>query len=232
MTLLDRVGPLDVLVNSAGMGAARARAGHHRGGLRRGHGGQREGGLCPRAGGRAEDGRSRLRSSRSPARWATWAASTALSIAPASNAVEGMTKAMAIEWGGRGIRVNTICPTFIPHPADRKHLRRSGKTRLDRGQDQAWPGGADRGHHGGGGLSRLGRIGAGHGDGADGGWWLDGGLMAEGHGNRCRAARRGQPERGEPGLQRRAQACRRRWRGASGKSRRSWDTGPTCWRGR
>ncbi len=27
--------------------------------------------------------------------------------------VEGMTKAMAIEWGGRGIRVNTICPTFI-----------------------------------------------------------------------------------------------------------------------
>jgi len=29
------------------------------------------------------------------------------------HAVEGMTKAMAIEWGGRGIRVNTICPTFI-----------------------------------------------------------------------------------------------------------------------
>lgn len=27
--------------------------------------------------------------------------------------VEGMTKAMAIEWGGQGIRVNTICPTFI-----------------------------------------------------------------------------------------------------------------------
>ena len=30
--------------------------------------------------------------------------------------VEGMTKAMAIEWGGRGIRVNTICPTFIRTP--------------------------------------------------------------------------------------------------------------------
>ncbi len=29
------------------------------------------------------------------------------------HAVEGMTKAMAIEWGPRGIRVNTICPTFI-----------------------------------------------------------------------------------------------------------------------
>ena len=29
------------------------------------------------------------------------------------HAVEGMTKAMAIEWGQYGIRVNTICPTFI-----------------------------------------------------------------------------------------------------------------------
>jgi len=30
--------------------------------------------------------------------------------------VEGMTKAMAIEWGPRNIRVNTICPTFIKTP--------------------------------------------------------------------------------------------------------------------
>ncbi|MEM8850470.1 MAG: SDR family oxidoreductase [Pseudomonadota bacterium] len=30
--------------------------------------------------------------------------------------VEGMTKAMAIEWGPRNIRVNTICPTFIRTP--------------------------------------------------------------------------------------------------------------------
>ena len=29
------------------------------------------------------------------------------------HAVEGMTKAMAMEWGGHGIRVNTVCPTFI-----------------------------------------------------------------------------------------------------------------------
>lgn len=29
------------------------------------------------------------------------------------HAVEGMTKAMAIEWGKHGIRINTICPTFI-----------------------------------------------------------------------------------------------------------------------
>ncbi|MBY6202349.1 SDR family oxidoreductase [Maritalea mobilis] len=32
------------------------------------------------------------------------------------HAVEGMTKAMAIEWGARGIRVNTVCPTFIRTP--------------------------------------------------------------------------------------------------------------------
>jgi 2-deoxy-D-gluconate 3-dehydrogenase len=29
------------------------------------------------------------------------------------HAVEGMVKAMAIEWGKAGIRINTICPTFI-----------------------------------------------------------------------------------------------------------------------
>lgn len=31
-------------------------------------------------------------------------------------AVEGFTKAMAIEWGRSGIRVNTICPTFVRTP--------------------------------------------------------------------------------------------------------------------
>lgn len=32
------------------------------------------------------------------------------------HAVEGFTKSMAIEWGRFGIRVNTICPTFIRTP--------------------------------------------------------------------------------------------------------------------
>ena len=32
------------------------------------------------------------------------------------HAVEGFTKSMAIEWGPMGIRVNTICPTFIRTP--------------------------------------------------------------------------------------------------------------------
>ncbi len=32
------------------------------------------------------------------------------------HAVEGMVKAMAIEWGRAGIRINTICPTFIRTP--------------------------------------------------------------------------------------------------------------------
>ncbi|WP_160012180.1 SDR family NAD(P)-dependent oxidoreductase [Rhizobium sp. 18055] len=32
------------------------------------------------------------------------------------HAIEGITKSMAIEWGKLGIRVNTICPTFIRTP--------------------------------------------------------------------------------------------------------------------
>ncbi len=36
--------------------------------------------------------------------------------AASKHAVEGMTKSMAIEWGAHGVRVNTICPTFIRTP--------------------------------------------------------------------------------------------------------------------
>jgi NAD(P)-dependent dehydrogenase (short-subunit alcohol dehydrogenase family) len=36
--------------------------------------------------------------------------------AATKHAVEGFTKSMAIEWGRFGIRVNTICPTFVRTP--------------------------------------------------------------------------------------------------------------------
>ncbi len=36
--------------------------------------------------------------------------------AATKHALEGMTKSMAIEWGAAGIRVNSICPTFILTP--------------------------------------------------------------------------------------------------------------------
>ena len=46
------------------------------------------------------------------------------------HAVEGFTKSMAIEWAPRGIRVNTICPTFIATPLT--------KTTLDNPKRRAW----------------------------------------------------------------------------------------------
>ena len=39
------------------------------------------------------------------------------------HALEGLTKAMAIELGPRGIRVNTLCPTFIETPMTRPFLQ-------------------------------------------------------------------------------------------------------------
>ena len=38
------------------------------------------------------------------------------------HAMEGFTKAMAIEWGRHNIRVNTICPTFIETPLTKPFL--------------------------------------------------------------------------------------------------------------
>ncbi len=32
------------------------------------------------------------------------------------HAIEGMVKSMAIEWGKQGVRINTVCPTFIRTP--------------------------------------------------------------------------------------------------------------------
>jgi NAD(P)-dependent dehydrogenase (short-subunit alcohol dehydrogenase family) len=39
------------------------------------------------------------------------------------HAIEGMTKAMALEWADHGIRVNTICPTFIRTPLGEQTLK-------------------------------------------------------------------------------------------------------------
>jgi len=39
------------------------------------------------------------------------------------HALEGMTKAMALEWAPHGIRVNTICPTFIRTPLAEQTLK-------------------------------------------------------------------------------------------------------------
>jgi NAD(P)-dependent dehydrogenase (short-subunit alcohol dehydrogenase family) len=38
------------------------------------------------------------------------------------HAIEGMTKAMALEWGPHQVRVNTICPTFIRTPLGEQTL--------------------------------------------------------------------------------------------------------------
>lgn len=42
--------------------------------------------------------------------------------AATKHALEGMTKAMAIEWGPHGIRVNTLCPTFVRTPLGEQTL--------------------------------------------------------------------------------------------------------------
>ena len=47
--------------------------------------------------------------------------------AATKHALEGMTKAMAIEWGPQGIRVNTLCPTFIRTPLGEQTLRDPGR---------------------------------------------------------------------------------------------------------
>lgn len=42
------------------------------------------------------------------------------------HAIEGLTKAMAIDLGAHGIRVNTICPTYIETPMTRPYFERPG----------------------------------------------------------------------------------------------------------
>ena len=89
------------------------------------------------------------------------------------HAVEGFTKSMAIEWGKAGIRVNTICPTFIRTPLAEQTLRHPRTARLDRGEDQAAPHWRGRGCHGRSGFPGLGRRGDDHGHIDPDRWRLD-----------------------------------------------------------
>ena len=110
--LMDRVGPVDVLCNSAGLArhgpalatteadydavmAVNVKAAYFL---------AREVATRMEAGGSILQVSSQMGHVGGPDR-AVYCAS--------KHALEGMTKAMAIEWGPRGIRVNTICPTFV-----------------------------------------------------------------------------------------------------------------------
>ncbi len=92
--------------------------------------------------------------------------------------LEGMVKAMAIEWGGIGIRINTVCPTFIRTPPGEQTLADPDK-RVDREQDQARPRGRGRRGDGRGRLPHLRRRGARYRLGADDRRRVDGGVMSE-----------------------------------------------------
>lgn len=59
------------------------------------------------------------------------------------HALEGMTKAMAIEWGKNRVRINTVCPTFIRTPL--------GEQTLSNPERRAWIEGKIK-------LGRLGEI--------------------------------------------------------------------------
>jgi NAD(P)-dependent dehydrogenase (short-subunit alcohol dehydrogenase family) len=49
--------------------------------------------------------------------------------AASKHALEGMTKSMAIEWGSHGIRINTICPTFIRTPLTEQTFANSDRVK-------------------------------------------------------------------------------------------------------
>ena len=92
------------------------------------------------------------------------------------HAVEGFTKAMAIEWGRHGIRVQYDMPDLHTNAAHRGDVRRSRARGLAPRQDQARARRRGRGHHGCGRSPGLRRRRADHGNRADGRWRLDGRL--------------------------------------------------------
>ncbi len=111
--IVDEEGPFDVLVNSAGMArhsmaldaseedydqvmAVNARSAFFL--------------ACEVAGAMPETGGSIIQIS---SQMGVVASMERAVYCASKHALEGMTKAMAIEWGQRGIRVNTVCPTFI-----------------------------------------------------------------------------------------------------------------------
>jgi NAD(P)-dependent dehydrogenase (short-subunit alcohol dehydrogenase family) len=98
------------------------------------------------------------------------------------HAVEGMTKAMAIEWGAAGHPGQHDLPDLHPTPLTEGTFADPGEARVDR-KARSSSGAWDRdggGYHGGGRVSRLRRVGAGHGDGASGRWRVDGGVTVGG----------------------------------------------------
>ena len=64
---------------------------------------------------------------------------TAPSTARRKHAMEGFTKAMAIELGPHGIRVNTLCPTFIETPLTEPFFENKAFRDDTLEQDQARP---------------------------------------------------------------------------------------------
>ena len=55
------------------------------------------------------------------------------------HALEGFTKSMAIEWGPHGIRINTLCPTFVRTPLTEATISKPRTAGVDQRQNQTGP---------------------------------------------------------------------------------------------
>ena len=70
-------------------------------------------------------------------RWGILAASIVLFIGASKFAVEGFSKAMALEFAPHKIRVNTVCPTFIRTPLAEQTLKIPERRRWIEEENQA-----------------------------------------------------------------------------------------------